>query len=216
MNKFTLSIIAVCLVLLVGAYFIFSNQNGGQSSPNINMPQPKPTESSGKLPFPIVDKTKNYQAVVTTSLGDITIRLNVKDTPVTVSNFIYLAKKGFYDNTIFHRVIKGFMIQGGDPKGDGTGGPGYRFADEPFTGDYTRGTVAMANAGPDTNGSQFFIMQADNLQMPKNYVIFGKVVAGMDTVDKIADAPVKANPDTGEVSTPVTPVTVKKVIIEEK
>jgi len=159
---------------------------------------------------------KNYQAVLNTSVGDITIQLNVGTTPITVNNFVTLSKKNFYNNTIFHRVIKGFMIQGGDPKGDGTGGPGYTFADEPFEGEYVRGTVAMANAGPNTNGSQFFIMHQD-YPLPKNYVIFGKVIAGMDTVDRIATAPAETNLSTGELSKPVIPVVVQLVkIIEAK
>ncbi len=161
------------------------------------------------------NKTKQYQAVLTTSLGDITILLTADKTPVTVNNFVTLARKNFYDNTKFHRVIKGFMIQGGDPKGDGTGGPGYKFDDEPIAGEYTRGTVAMANAGPNTNGSQFFIMHED-YALPKNYVIFGKVVSGMDVVDKIATAPVSSDPRSGETSTPVTPVVVTSVTIAEK
>lgn len=163
----------------------------------------------------IIDQKKNYQAILKTSVGDLTIQLNASDTPRTVNNFVSLAKKNFYDNTIFHRVIKGFMIQGGDPKGDGTGGPGYRFDDEPFAGEYARGSVAMANSGPSTNGSQFFIMHQD-YPLPKNYVIFGKVVSGINIVDKIAEAPVEANPSTQENSKPVTPVTVKSVQVTEK
>ncbi len=159
--------------------------------------------------------TKNYQALLNTSAGEITIQLNVGTTPITVNNFVTLAKKNFYNNTIFHRVIKGFMIQGGDPKGDGTGGPGYTFSDEPFEGEYNRGTVAMANAGPNTNGSQFFIMHQD-YSLPKSYVIFGKVIAGIDTVDRIATAPAETNLLTGESSKPVTPVVVQSVKIIEK
>src|SRR3989338_9693354 len=104
------------------------------------------------------------------------------------------------------------MIQGGDPKGDGTGGPGYKFADEPFTGEYTRGTIAMANSGPNTNGSQFFIMHADN-PLPKNYVIFGKVISGMETVDTIAESPVQPSLS-GESSYPLTPVKILSVEIK--
>ncbi|PJC28937.1 peptidylprolyl isomerase, partial [Candidatus Shapirobacteria bacterium CG_4_9_14_0_2_um_filter_40_11] len=148
-----------------------------------------------------IDQTKKYTAVLNTSIGKITIELNAAKTPITVNNFVGLSKKNFYNNTVFHRVINGFMIQGGDPKGDGTGGPGYQFDDEPFEGEYTRGTVAMANAGPNTNGSQFFIMHAV-YALSKNYVIFGKVTAGMEVVDKIATASVQASP-TGEMSMPV-------------
>jgi len=152
-------------------------------------------------------------AVLHTEKGDITISLNTDQTPRTVNNFIDLSKKGFYNQTIFHRTIKGFMIQGGDPKGDGTGGPGYKFADEPFTGDYLQGAIAMANSGPDTNGSQFFIMHKD-YPLPKNYVIFGKVISGMETVDAIAEAPVQPS-SSGELSSPVTPVKILSVDIKE-
>ena len=160
-----------------------------------------------------IDINKKYQAVLSTIEGEITISLHVKQTPITVNNFIYLARKGFYDKTIFHRIIKGFMIQGGDPQGNGTGGPGYKFNDELFEGEYKRGVVAMANSGPNTNGSQFFIMHQDT-PLPKNYVIFGQVIEGMDVVDKIAEAPVKASPS-GENSMPVNPVTIQSIKIIE-
>lgn len=161
---------------------------------------------------PIIDINKKYAAVLKTTEGDIVIALNAAGTPNTVNNFVYLSGKHFYDNTIFHRVMPGFMIQGGDPRGDGMGGPAYRFADEKFEGKYTRGTVAMANAGPNTNGSQFFIMHAD-YNLPPNYVIFGQVIKGMDVVDKIATA--KTQPG-GEGSTPVNPVEIKSVEIVEE
>jgi len=162
--------------------------------------------------FSMTMKKTTKTAVLHTEKGDITISLNADQTPLTVNNFVTLAKKGFYNKTIFHRVIKGFMIQGGDPKGDGTGGPGYKFNDEPFTGEYTRGTVAMANAGPNTNGSQFFIMHQDN-PLPKNYVIFGKVISGMDTVDAIAESPVQSS-FSGELSSPVTPTKILSVDVK--
>ncbi len=106
------------------------------------------------------------------------------DAPMTVSNFVALTMRGFYDGLTFHRVVPGFVIQGGDPSGNGTGGPGYKFDDEPVHRDYDEGIVAMANSGPNTNGSQFFIMLADN-PLPKQYTIFGKVTSGMDVVHKI-------------------------------
>lgn len=165
-------------------------------------------------PEMLIDKTKTYTAVLMTSSGTIAIELNAAQTPTTVNNFVYLARNNFYNGTLFHRVIKGFMIQGGDPKGDGTGGPGYRFDDEPFIGSYARGTVAMANAGPNTNGSQFFIMHA-NYPLPPNYVIFGRVVSGLEVVDKIATAPVGISA-TGEASRPLSPVIVQSVEIVEK
>lgn len=160
------------------------------------------------------NKAKILTAVLHTEKGDMTVSLNTNETPKTVNNFVTLAKKGFYNGTIFHRVIKGFMIQGGDPKGDGTGGPGYKFDDEPFTGEYTRGTIAMANAGPDTNGSQFFIMHADN-PLPKNYIIFGKVIKGIEIVDAIAESEVRPS-FSGENSTPVSPTKILSVVIQEK
>src|SRR3990172_1402830 len=137
-----------------------------------------------------IDMAKEYSATLKTDMGDIVVALAAKEAPTTVNNFVFLAREKFYDNTVFHRTIKGFMIQGGDPEGTGRGGPGYRFEDEPFEGEYTRGTVAMANAGPDTNGSQFFILHQD-YDLPKNYVIFGKVIEGLDVVDAIATASVK-------------------------
>lgn len=158
---------------------------------------------------------KHFEVTLQTTEGPIVVALNSDQTPKTVENFVTLANKGFYNNTIFHRAIKGFMIQGGDPKGDGTGGPGYKFDDEPFTGEYTRGTIAMANAGPNTNGSQFFIMHAD-YPLPKNYVIFGEVISGIETVDKIANAPVTPNRFSGELSVPVNPVKVLSATVAEK
>ena len=179
-------------------------------------PQEEPTNSLEKSSMDTteIDTQKSYTATLHTSAGDIEVALDAKATPITANNFVTLARKGFYDKTIFHRAIKGFMIQGGDPQGNGTGGPGYKFADEPFTGEYTRGTVAMANSGPNTNGSQFFIMHAD-YALPKNYVIFGHVTKGLDVVDTIATAPVTSSPS-GEPSKPVSPVTVTSVDISEK
>ncbi len=156
----------------------------------------------------------HYTAVLYTTKGDIEIELNFGQTPNTVKNFVDLARKNFYDQTIFHRAITGFMIQGGDPKGNGTGGPGYKFNDEPFTGEYTRGAVAMANAGPNTNGSQFFIMHAD-YPLPKNYTIFGKVTKGIEVVDAIANDEVRMS-GSGELSQPVNPTTVTNIEILEK
>ena len=190
-----------------------------QTNNNLIQENNNATTTMTELTQPVEEKTetkKNESSTVIlhTTAGDIEIALNVKDTPITAGNFITLSKKNFYDNTIFHRVINGFMIQGGDPKGNGTGGPGYKFDDEKFTGEYTRGTIAMANSGPNTNGSQFFIMHAD-YPLPKNYVIFGHVTKGLDVVDKIATAEVTYS-ETGELSKPVEPVKVKTVTVVEK
>ena len=128
-----------------------------------------------------IDTTVTYRVTITTPKGDIVLELDPELAPVTVNNFVHLAREGFYDGLTFHRVVPGFVIQGGCPKGDGTGNPGYRFKDEPVKGDYHLGAVAMANSGPNTNGSQFFIC-IENLKgrLDKNYNYFGKVVDGMD------------------------------------
>lgn len=172
---------------------------------------PSPTAPPVK---PVEKVVTGYIATLKTTAGNIEIQLNRDQTPKTVKNFVDLSRKDFYNNTIFHRVIKGFMIQGGDPKGTGTGGPGYKFDDEPFTGEYSRGTVAMANSGPNTNGSQFFIMHQTN-DLPKHYVIFGHVTKGLDVVDAIANSAVGPS-STGELSKPVTPVKVLSVDIQEQ
>ena len=125
-------------------------------------------------------------AKIETTVGVIEIELLDDAAPKTVENFVTLAKKGFYDGVIFHRVVPGFVIQGGDPDGTGMGGPGYKFDDEPVTMGYARGTVAMANSGPNTNGSQFFICLDDLASLPPKYTIFGMVTSGLATVDAIA------------------------------
>ncbi len=136
----------------------------------------------------IIDLDKTYSATLDTSHGPIEIDLDAARSPLAVNNFVFLAKDGYYDGVIFHRVIENFMIQGGDPTGTGRGGPGYRFRDElDGEGSYTRGTVAMANAGPNTNGSQFFICHT-KVGLPHSYTIFGQVTSGHDTVDSIATA----------------------------
>jgi cyclophilin family peptidyl-prolyl cis-trans isomerase len=154
-------------------------------------------------------------AIIATEAGDIELDLFTEGAPLAAANFIKLAKAGFYDDVIFHRVIPGFMIQGGDGEYGkksslntgrvGTGGPGYKFADEPFTGTYQRGTLAMANAGPNTNGSQFFICHAA-VGLPKIYTIFGQVTKGLEAVDAIATAPRNSRdlPDAPVAMTSVT------------
>ena len=124
-------------------------------------------------PAMTLDDSKSYSATINTNHGDINLELFSTDVPLTLNNFVFLAKEGFYKNGQFHRVIKDFMIQGGCPTGDGTGGPGYRFQDEPVTRSYVKGTLAMANAGPNTNGSQFFIVHGADVGLPPNYTIFG-------------------------------------------
>lgn len=168
-----------------------------------------------KYPDIVIDANKKYTANVKTNKGEFTVELDAKNAPKTVNNFVFLSQKGFYDGLSFHRIIKDFMIQGGDPQGDGTGDPGYKFDDEPIVKDYLPGTLAMANSGPNTNGSQFFIMTGDYSggKLPKNYVIFGNVVTGMDTVTKIAETPVESG---GEGSKPSEKVIIETIMIEEK
>lgn len=198
-------VLGIVIVLIIGGGLSMARK---QKSKNIVSPSEQPASASATM----IDVSRQYEAILSTSVGDITIVLTASATPVTVNNFVTLAQKNFYDKTIFHRVIKGFMIQGGDPEGTGRGGPGYQFDDELFEGQYTRGTVAMANSGPNTNGSQFFIMHKDTT-LPHSYIIFGKVINGMETVDKIAEAPVSPN---GEGSTPISPVLVNSIKIVKK
>ncbi|MDQ2682931.1 MAG: peptidylprolyl isomerase [Chloroflexota bacterium] len=160
-----------------------------------------------------IDQNKTYVATINTDHGSFDITLFPKEAPKAVNNFVCLARSGFYDNTTFHRIVSGFVIQGGDPEGTGRGGPGYRFEDEPVQRSYNRGIVAMANAGPNTNGSQFFVC-LQNVGLPPNYTIFGEVTNGMDVVDKIAAVETRAGA-TGEKSTPVEPVNVTSVTIAE-
>ncbi|MBU0598343.1 peptidylprolyl isomerase [Patescibacteria group bacterium] len=131
------------------------------------------------------ERIKNKKVVLNTNKGVIEFELYADDAPKTVSNFVYLAEEGYYNGLTFHRVEPGFVIQGGDPNGTGTGGPGYKFEDEPVTRNYDQGIVAMANSGPDTNGSQFFIMLENKTTLPKDYTIFGKVTAGIEVVKQI-------------------------------
>ncbi|MBI2414283.1 peptidylprolyl isomerase [candidate division WWE3 bacterium] len=155
-------------------------------------------------PTLILQPNVDYKAILKTTAGDITVDLFEKKVPSTVNNFVFLAREKFFDGTVFHRIIKDFMIQGGDPSGNGTGGPGYRFNDEEFDDEYTAGTLAMANSGPNTNGSQFFIMHKD-FPLPKNYVIFGRVIDAdsLKVIDTLANTEVKAN-SFGEKSQPVS------------
>jgi cyclophilin family peptidyl-prolyl cis-trans isomerase len=155
-----------------------------------------------------IDLDGEYSATLHTTAGDITFDFFPGDAPQAVNNFLFLAGQGFYDGVIFHRVIPGFVIQGGDPTGTGRGGPGYSFRDE-LEGDhgYQRGMVAMANAGPNTNGSQFFVCLKD-LGLPKQYTVFGKVSSGMEAVDAIAGVP------TGSEDRPVEPPVINGVTVQ--
>lgn len=200
MKQWSLVIIfAVVAAILLLAFFAMDNN----TNPS---PESVPVASAGNF---------SHRVKIETDLGEIIFETYDSDAPKAVGNFVSLAEKGFYNGVIFHRVIPGFMIQGGDPSGNGTGGPGYTFADEldPSTPSaaegYRRGVVAMANAGPNTNGSQFFIMHAD-YPLPHQYTIFGKVISGMETVDKIAELPRDGN------DRPFSPPAMRKVSVEQK
>jgi peptidylprolyl isomerase len=156
---------------------------------------PNPDGSSEKrqkfdaAPPMIIDPAKNYSATMVTSKGTMEMVLDAAGAPVTVNSFVFLARWHYYDGIVFHRVIPGFVLQGGDPTGTGAGGPGYRFDDElPKPGRYELGSLAMANAGPNTNGSQFFVISGpDGMRLPPLYALFGKVVKGLDVVQAIND-----------------------------
>jgi cyclophilin family peptidyl-prolyl cis-trans isomerase len=156
-----------------------------------------------------IDSTKRYSATMNTSLGEIIIALDAAKAPRTVNNFVFLALHHYYDGVIFHRIIKNFMCQGGDPEGSGRGGPGYRFGDElPRAGQYKLGSLAMANAGPNTNGSQFFIISGpDGCRLPPQYSLFGQVVKGLDVVEQMQ------NVKTGMGDRPTTDVVIHSVTI---
>lgn len=167
-------------------------------------------------PEMVIDQSKTYIATIETNKGTIKAELYAQDAPIAVNNFVVLARDGYFDGIVFHRIVSGFMVQTGDPLGSGSGGPGYSFQDEPVTRDYVRGTLAMANAGPNTNGSQFFIVHQDSTQLPKNYTIFGSVIEGLETLDAIASVPVTTNPSSGENSMPTEEVMMTSVTIEEQ
>ena len=151
----------------------------------------------GSAPEMQIDETKNYRATIETDKGDIELKLYPENAPKTVNNFVFLAKEGFYDGVTFHRVIGDFMIQGGDPTGTGSGGPGYKFKDEVKNNPlrHETGVLSMANSGPNTNGSQFFITHSPQPHLNGRHTVFGKVVNGMDVVNAIqqGDAMVKVS-----------------------
>jgi peptidyl-prolyl cis-trans isomerase B (cyclophilin B) len=140
-------------------------------------------------PTMTIDPSKTYKVTMETSKGTIELELYPQHAPMTVNNFVFLTNEGFYDGVVFHRVIKGFMMQGGDPTGTGTGGPGYKFQDETFGNPlkHERGVISMANAGPNTNGSQFFIVYAPQPHLNGKHTVFGKVTSGMDVADQIGN-----------------------------
>ena len=155
-----------------------------------------------------IDTAKRYTATMSTSMGDMVIALDAINAPITVNNFVFLAGYHYYDGVIFHRIINEFVCQGGDPTGTGTGGPGYRFQDEPVKQRYQLGSVAMANAGPNTNGSQFFLISGPSgIGLPPQYNHFGQIVKGLEVLDAMQ------NVETERGDRPRTPVVINSVTI---
>jgi cyclophilin family peptidyl-prolyl cis-trans isomerase len=187
---------------------------GGSSATgcrDVGAPEPKP-EGTGAAPTAILDATKTYRAVVATSCGSFTITLDPEASPKTVASFVALAEDGFYDQTVFHRIVPNFVIQGGDPTATGTGGPGYTTVDTPAPGTtYTHGTVAMAKTAaeaPGTAGSQFFVVTAPDAGLPAEYAVIGQVTDGLDVVERIG---LLGDPTT---ELPMQPVVIDSIEIE--
>lgn len=205
------------LFLILGTLIIACNKPTGETDmTSTSQPKTPAPKRWSTAPAMQIDTTKTYFATVETDLGAFKIELFASEAPKTVNNFVFLSQQDFYNGVIFHRIIKPFMIQTGDPTGTGGGGPGYKFADElPAKHPYEPGIVAMANAGANTNGSQFFICtgsNAANLNNYPDYTQFGRVIEGMDVVQKIASVPVgPGNPN--ENSRPVNPPVIKKIVI---
>lgn len=203
---------AIALIVIIGGFFLFRSIPPTTPTNSLNSTnQPTPINTSSITPLP-----KIIHATLKTSKGDIELELDGTAAPVTVGNFVALAQKNFYDNTLFHRVIPDFMIQGGDPLTKdpankvsfGTGGPGYSFADEINPNKLVREALAMANSGPNTNGSQFFIITAEATPwLDGKHTYFGKVTSGMDVVDAISKVPRDAN------DLPLEPVVIQGVVI---
>ena len=200
MNKSIIfGLITVVVVIIIG-FLIITNPKTDNQITMEQIATSTPADSTSQT------------VTITTNLGEIKFKTYEADAPKTVANFIKLAEQGFYDGVIFHRVIDGFMIQGGDPTGTGTGGPGYQFDDElnpaapSYQAGYRLGTVAMANAGPNTNGSQFFVMVAD-YPLPHDYTIFGQVIEGQEVANQIAKVATDAN------DKPLSPVVIQLVTV---
>lgn len=219
MKKYVVIVIVVAIIVIV-ALFLKIGGNGltrgtEKGARGLSTPTASATIIPMTIPSPIA---KKVNVTLKTNMGDIVLELDGISAPVTVGNFVGLAKRGFYDGTTFHRVIPDFMIQGGDPNSKdqtkrymhGTGDPGYKFADEINSNKLVRGAVAMANAGPDTNGSQFFIVTADATPyLDGKHTYFGKVISGMDVVEKISLV------QRDEKDNPLSPILISKIDVAE-
>ncbi|GED12014.1 peptidylprolyl isomerase [Aneurinibacillus migulanus] len=231
MKKKGILLTTLALAAIIGTTTACSAQGKAQQNPPATEEAKQSAKQWDKPPAMQIDQNKTYIAHVETNKGKFSIELFAKDAPKTVNNFVFLSREKFYDGIVFHRIVKNFMIQAGDPlaKGSvqklkdnpqiGSGSPGYRFEDELSSKyKYEKGIVAMANSGSNTNGSQFFIgngSDVENLNSQPNYTIFGKIVDGMDTVDKISNTPVGPSM-AGELSFPEEDTFIKTITIEEK
>ena len=186
--KRALMVITPLLALVLGM------MSCAPSAPPETAPAAEPKTYSAP-PSMIIDTNKEYTATIETEKGDIVLELFASDVPITVNNFVFLAREGFYNGTTFHRVIPGFMAQGGDPTGTGTGSPGYTFVDEFTEHAHVTGALSMANSGPNTNGCQFFITYAPQHYLDGKHAVFGQVIGGMDILESLTPRDPSQNPD---------------------
>ena len=195
------AVAAIALIILIFA--LLQTQSNEENLPEESLMTNKEWSSPPKM---TIDEQNEYTAVIETDLGNIVLRLFANESPITVNNFVFLAQEGYYDGVMFHRVIHDFMVQGGDPTGTGSGGPGYMFEDEVNNGlKFDKpGLLAMANAGPGTNGSQFFITHVPTPHLTGNHTIFGEVIEGMDTVFAIPERNPQNAKDSGVIMSKVT------------
>ena len=198
MSKFYI-VLAVLIIAIAQFFGCASNTEPSEpstpSAPSESQAeQPDESDQQDGYPPMTIDVNKTYIATIETEHGQIRVELFAKDAPKTVNNFVYLAREGFYDGTTFHRVIPGFMAQGGDPTGTGTGGPGYTFEDEINQHSHATGVISMANSGPDTNGSQFFITYAPQPHLDGLHTVFGKVIEGMNVLNRLTPRDPNENP----------------------
>ena len=195
------AVAAIALIILI--FVLLQTQSNEENLPEESLMDNKEWSSPPKM---TIDEQNEYTAVIETDLGNIVLRLFANESPITVNNFVFLAQEGYYDGVMFHRVIHDFMVQGGDPTGTGSGGPGYMFEDEVNNGlKFDKpGLLAMANAGPGTNGSQFFITHVPTPHLTGNHTIFGEVIEGMDTVFAIPERNPQNAKDNGVIMSKVT------------
>ncbi|HEV8601738.1 MAG TPA: peptidylprolyl isomerase [Patescibacteria group bacterium] len=227
MNKYQIiGLVVIFVAAVLGSAFYFKKTNNKPMSTTTDQtaqtpePTPPPAETPTPTPTPTPTVPEKAVATIATSEGSFEVTLDGKAAPKTVANFIKLANQGFYNNLTFHRIVRDFVIQGGDPKGDGTGGPGYTIPAE-IGLKHTKGAIAMARLGgaanplKESSGSQFYIALQDLPSLDGEYTVFGYVTSGMDVVTKIGNVPTEPNPDSGEASVPIKDVVIKTVTIKQ-